>query len=469
MNRDTSIRTRLVKSFVIIIVITVLILEITLINGIKKYYYSNMEDILTNQLDFSINYLSRYLRNNSLEDIIIDDIDLFWNHTTAQVQVADKDGILLFDSLGSELKSISEFSDVRKALEGKKGVTTSGSNIYGEPVMSISRTIETKDKAIGILRFTTSMEETNRMIKFISILLMAMGFIVVIISGVVSLFLANSIVRPLKKVTKTAEMMADGRMDVRSDIQLEDEIGQLSETLNFMADEILKKEEIKNDFISSISHELKTPLTSIKGWAITLQSEDLGENEILVEGLDIIEEESDRLSEMLEELLDFSRFTSGGISLNKEEIDMKDYLDKLYKQLYPRAELNGLKFKLEVDEDVDLLIGDKDRLKQVLINILDNAFKFSEDGGKIVLRAYLKDKNMIFEIIDEGIGISREELPYIKERFYKGETSKSHTGIGLSICDEIIDLHSGRFQIESELGRGTKVTIVLPRGEIGYE
>ena len=278
--------------------------------------------------------------------------------------------------------------------------------------------------------------------------------------------LANSIIKPLKEVTETAEQMADGRMDVRSEIELEDEIGQLSRTLNFMADEILKKEEIKNEFISSISHELKTPLTSIKGWSITLQSEDLGGNEILSEGLDIIEEESDRLTDMLEELLDFSRFASGGIVLRKEKINIKKYLNKIYKQLYPRAKLNGLNFELELDENLEYFIVDSDRLKQVLINLIDNSIKFSKEKGNIKLKAYIEENNIIFKLSDDGIGIAKDQLPYITDRFYKGDDSKSNTGIGLSIVDEIIKLHSGEIIIESDLGEGTVITIILPKGEI---
>lgn len=466
ISKNKSIRLRLVKSFMLIIIITVLILEIALISGIKKYYYNNIEDILTNHLDFSINYLSRYLRSTNLEDIIIDDIDLFWNQTAAQIQVFDGEGKLILDSLGSEINPMVEFTDVRKALEGRKGVETSSSNIYGEPVMSISKAIEMDNKLIGVLRFSTSMDETNNIIRFISMLLISMGFIVVLISGIVSLFLANTIIKPLKEVTETAEQMADGRMDVRSQIELEDEIGQLSRTLNFMADEILKKEEIKNEFISSISHELKTPLTSIKGWSITLQSEDLGGNEILSEGLDIIEEESDRLTDMLEELLDFSRFASGGIVLRKEKINIKSYLNKIYKQLYPRTKLNGLNFELELDENLEYFIVDSDRLKQVLINLIDNSIKFSKEKGNIILKAYIEENNIIFKLSDDGIGIAKDQLPYIKDRFYKGDDSKSNTGIGLSIVDEIIKLHSGEIIIESNLGEGTIITIILPKGEI---
>src|SRR5690606_32008639 len=147
------------------------------------------------------------------------------------------------------------------------------------------------------------------------------------ISGLVSIFLANSIVKPLKEVTQVAAKMANGQLKVRSNIKLKDEIGKLSDTLNYMAEELIKKEQIKNDFISSISHELRTPLTSIKGWAVTLKSEDIQENEIILDGLNIIEKESDRLTAMVEELLDFSKFVSGRIKLEKDHFEISSTIE----------------------------------------------------------------------------------------------------------------------------------------------
>ena len=252
--------------------------------------------------------------------------------------------------------------------------------------MSVSAAIKDQDRVIGIIRFITSLKETNGVIRFISFLLLGMGVIVVFISGMVSVFLANSIIRPLQEVTRVAEKMADGQLKVRSDIELEDEIGRLSDTLNYMAEELVKKEQIKNDFISSVSHELRTPLTSIKGWAATLKCEDFGGNEIMLDGLEIIEKESDRLSIMVEELLDFSRFVSGRIKLENDEFQIKDTIEMIGKQLTPRAVNNRIEFIINIDQSLGYMLGDENRIKQVLINLLDNAFKFTSEDGKVILK-----------------------------------------------------------------------------------
>ncbi len=466
INRKYSIKNRLVKNFMLIIVITVFFLIISIISGIKHYYYKNIEELMGNQLDFSVDYLINYLDLNPLEGIVMDDIDLFWNQTTAQIQLYNKDGNLLLDSIGVDFSNSELASDLERALGGSKGVWTGYMPYYEGEVMSISKPIIKDNKLVGVLRFTSSMIETKELVINISLALISVGAIVVIISGIVSYFLANSIVRPLKEVTEVAEKMADGQLDIKSKVELDDEIGKLSQTLNYMSREILKKEEIKNDFISSISHELKTPLTSIKGWAITLQGEDFSRDSIIPEGLKIIEDESDRLSDMLEELLDFSRFVSGDITLRKMKISLKEVLERTYKQLLPIARLKDLDLKLEIIGDLDFIVGDKDRMKQILINLLDNAFKFSNSEDSVFIKAFKQDGFAVIKVIDSGIGIAKEELPHITEKFYKGRTSNSHTGIGLSIVDEIVRLHNGLLEIRSEINIGTEITIKLPLGDV---
>lgn len=457
-----SIKIRLVKNFMLVIIITVLILEIVLINGIRDYYYKNVEDILSNQIEFSTNFYYRYFSSTPLEDVVIDDIDVFWQHTTAQVQVLTVDGELLMDSLGFSADEDIMYPDIEKAIETGKGVWVGNVTYDKSPVMAVAMPLVAQGKTIGIIRFISSLKRTNQIINQINKLLIAIGILVIIISGIVSLFLANSIVKPLKEVTEVAEKLADGQFKTRSNVKINDEIGRLSKTLNYMADEILRKEQIKNDFISSVSHELRTPLTSIKGWAITLKSDEDIDKELLQDGLGIIETESDRLAQMVEELLDFSRFTSGRIRLEKEHFDINDTINLIGRQLTPRANNLKINFDIGIDQNLNMMIGDKNRIKQVLINILDNAFKFTEEGGKVSLSAYQDGEFVVIEIEDSGIGIPEIDLPNVKEKFYKGKNSKSHSGIGLSIADEIVKLHGGTFDIESEFGKGTKATIKLP-------
>lgn len=462
-----SIKSRLVINFMLIIVITVVILQVVLSNAIKNYYYKNVEDILTSQIEYSTDFYSRYFSTFTLNDIIMGDIDLFWRYTTAQVQLLSLDGELLMDSLGIIHEGPINTLDVIRAKDMEKGIWTGNVEYDDSPVMAVSLPLKNHEEAIGIIRFITSLEETNNTVNRIITFMILIGLIVIAISGFVSILLANSIVRPLIEVTRVAQKMADGQLGVRGNIKVDDEIGQLSDTLNYMAEEILKKDQIKNDFISSISHELRTPLTSIKGWAITLQGEDTMDSELLQDGLEIIETESDRLTKMVEDLLDFSKFISGRVTLSKNIFSIRNTIEMMEKQFIPRAKNNEIELLVDIGEDVEFFLGDENRIKQLLLNLLDNAVKFTPIGGKVFLDAHVKDDNLILKVEDTGIGIPEEDLPHVKEKFYKGKHSKSHSGIGLSICQEIVSLCGGSLEIESEVNKGTSVRVILPIKEEG--
>ncbi|WP_223376701.1 sensor histidine kinase [Schnuerera sp. xch1] len=460
---NSSINKRLVGNFMLVIIITVLIIEFFLFNAIRDYYYKSVEEILSNQITFSTNLYSRYFSSDTLEDVIIDDVNVFLQHTSAQVQILDRDGTILMDSIGAvhSIDSINT-SDVLKAIEGDTGTWIGDVEYDTEPVMAVSHPLIIDGEIVGVLRFISSLRETNLVINGIYQTLLLIGVIVIIISGLVSIFLSNTITQPLREVTTVAEKMADGQLKIRSKKRFNDEIGKLSDTLNYMAEELIKKEQLKNDFISSISHELRTPLTSIKGWAITLKSDKSNDDELLMDGLNIIEKESDRLSTIVDELLDFSRLVSGRITVEKEEMSIIGSIKQIGKQLRPRANDKNIKFDVSFELDLPNIVADENRIKQVLINLLDNALKFTQQGGKVSLEALKDNDNILIKVKDNGSGIHEEDIPYITEKFYKGKNSKANSGLGLSICDEIVKLHGGSIEIKSKLNQGTMVIVSLP-------
>lgn len=461
--KKRSIKKRLVTSYMIIILITVIGLMTLLMNGIREYYYRNIEEILTNQINFSSDFYSR-LSSGNLEDVLIDDADIFWSNTAAQVQILTLEGELLMDSIGIDPSTHVITPDIETAINGERGVWTGNITYDDSSVMAISMVLKSQNEPVGIIRFISSMEETNLSIAQINRFLAVMGASVIILSGLVSLIISNSIVKPIENITDVAEQFAEGQFQTRSQVRQNDEIGKLSDTLNYMAEEILVREQLKNEFISSVSHELRTPLTSIKGWAATLQAGELDES-LLGDGLYIIEKEADRLSHMVEELLDFSKILAGRMSLVMEKFDVKNTLEMIGKQLRPRSNKLNIEFELEIGGDVGFLVGDENRIKQVVLNILDNAFKFTNENGWVKLKAYTNSKSLVIEVLDNGIGIPAADLPFVKDKFFKGTSSNSQNGMGLSIADEIISMHGGNFNIQSEDSIGTKVEIKIPLEE----
>ena len=448
-----TIKSRLVKSFSIVIFITILVLDILLITFVRKYYYDNMNDLLKNQLQVTTNFYKKYFNLYSLEENIYDSLDSFWEQTDAQIQIYDNTGSMLMDSIGVVEDNV-KYIDVQKSLQGEKNNRWIGNvSYYDYKVMALSTPIESDGKVIGVMRLVVSLEAVDKGISNIIVFFLIISITVLIFSILVSTILAKNIVVPIKKLTIVAEEMAGGDLGVRSDTNSRDEIGKLAKTLDYMAEEIQKREQLKNEFISSISHELRTPLTAIKGWVITLDDSQT-DKDTLKMGLNIIEKETDRLVNMVEELLDFSRLSSGKMTLNKKEVSIKAISDYIDVYMSARARRENKRLNINLDSENKKIYVDIDRIKQVLINLLDNAFKFTEAEGTISISFTAVEGSLKIVVQDDGSGITKEDLPRVKEKFYKGKNAKSKNGIGLSICDEIVKLHNGEIFIESEEGKG---------------
>jgi HAMP domain. len=250
-----SIKTRLTYSFMSIVIISILIFVVILSVFLKEYYYKSLEEVLENQIKISANFYSRYFSDTSLEDNIMDNVDVFWKLTSAQVQIIDNSGQVLMDSIGVKVTEPVDTVDFKRALEGETGRWIGKPSYTDEPVMAVAYPLKSNQDIIGVMRFITSLVPINSQINKIMNFFIAIGLIVIVISGIISFILANGIIRPVKEVTKIAEKMAAGDFQVRSVKRYDDEIGKLSDTLNYMAEEIIKRDNIKNEFIASVSHE----------------------------------------------------------------------------------------------------------------------------------------------------------------------------------------------------------------------
>ena len=458
-----SIKNDLLIGILMILLVTLVILNLLIMFFIRKYYYDNTEDLLKSRMEVSVNFYEKYFSSVSLIENIYDNIDAFWNENNAQVEIFDSNGNLLMDSIGVREENLLKATDINKALNGEVSRWIGRVNYYDSKVMAVSYPLKVNNEVIGVIRFITSLEEVESVIKNIMVIFITISLLVLLIGIILSIILSNNIINPIKYLTNVAEKMANGNLDIRSNIDSKNEIGQLSNTLNFMVNEISKREQLKNEFISQVSHELRTPLTSIKGWAITLNDEET-DKETLKIGFDIIEKETDRLTIMVEELLDFSRLINEKITLNLTKINNKEFLIQIKNLISQRAFKENISLNFNVIDEV-IFLGDFNRLKQVFINILDNSLKFTNSNGNIKIISKKIDNNIKFIIEDNGCGISEEDLPKVKEKFFKGKNSKSQNGIGLSICDEIIKLHKGIFNIDSKLGIGTKIEIIIPNEE----
>ncbi len=460
-----SIRKTLTRNFVALILLTVSLLDLALIFGFREYTYNGVKYYLNQQLNSSIYTYERYFKSSSLDELLAGDYGMLFYQFGGQVQLIDKDAQLVYDSIGAINDPVKDYPDVLQALKGKDGFRIGPVPFSDTKVLSVSRPLYTQDgEVIGVLRYSSSLAPAIHSVWTLSRYLLVLTAFVIVIAVVASRMLSKSITRPIEEIQSTAIQLADGQYKKHIVMKRDDELGQLAQSINTLAAEIVRKEQVKNDFISSISHELRTPLTSIKGWAAVLKDTDPAETDVMSEGFEIIERETDRLSKMVEELLDFSRYISGRITLKKDRFDITSTCEDVFKQMKPRAMKESIHLINEINEEVVLLTADEDRLRQVLINLIDNAIKFTDADGWVLFEARKNFPNYEMIISDNGEGMDENELALAKEKFYKGKHSNSHSGLGLSIADEIVKLHSGSIQIVSEKSVGTTIRVIIPLG-----
>lgn len=461
----TGIKKRWVKDYIIGIIVILIVFNLSFALIIRNYYYSSLRQLLINKVNTSTEFFNRYftdkekitfLLKNYVEDYSFDEDFI--------IQVWDTKGKVLFCSSGLNYAENLQ-SDYILALQDKVHSAIYISNITMEKLIAASAPIKVDGSIVGILRITTSLREVDSRIKYYITFVIFISFVLVIFLFILSLTFSKSIIEPIKDINEVAKKMARGNFDVKITTKYNDEIGELAETLNYMANEIKRMQNLKSEFISSVSHELRTPLTSIKGWSETILTSDFNDLEEVKQGLKIITKEVDRLSDMVEDLLDFSKLEGGKIKLSLENFSLNQEIHDICNLYKGKANNKGLKITEELDEN-DIILADKFRIRQVIINLIDNAVKFSKQDGSILIRT-IREKHAVKIIVeDDGIGIPIEKIDKVKEKFYKIDIKKEGSGLGLAICDEIIRLHKGDIVIESNEGLGTKVTIYLPQSEV---
>lgn len=460
-----SIIFSIMKIIMIFVTVVVIGFEIFSYSSIKNYYESALVGAMLNQARYNQVLYSNYLSRYDLSEIIIGDKNSFYRNNISQVQILDNSANVLFDSLGSsQIGQKINSTDVNNANKGEYSYQKTINSKTGEEVIALSYPLNDNEKQIGILRLISSTKNVQENVNNQMLVYIFFGLSTLIITFIVSYYASKRWTIPIKNLTIVGERLAQGDFKAKANESGKNEISELGQTLNFMSENIIKREDMKNEFISSVSHELRTPLTSIKGWAITLQSKDIQNNEdMLNQGLTIIENEGERLSLMVEDLLDFSRLSSSSFQYDKEDLNIVKLVKEVYTQLYPRSVNEKINFDFISAYDEIITHVDKNRLKEVFINIIDNAMKFTSKDGQISIVIKKEDGNVCIDIKDNGEGIKEDEIAFVSSKFYKGSSSKSQTGLGLSICEEIIKAHDGKLIIKSKYTVGTTVTVVLPR------
>ncbi len=473
----SGIKKRWVRNYILIISVIFILIIVGFLIIMQKFYYNLAYDNLYNRMNVSADFYQRYMPNDNLK---LDDIAQlmlrdYKDERVAELQILNSRGKLLYSSAGFVTNIEIASRDVLHAKNGGQGYWVGKNKQTNEKIMSVSRPIlNNANEIIGILRYVTSMVRIDQLLYSYLVYAIVVFLIILLLLLILSMTFSRSILSPIKEITLVSKKMSEGNFGEKVPVIYKDELGVLAQTLNTMADEILKTNQMKNEFISSISHEIRTPLTAISGWAETILTGDLSNIDEVELGLKIIMKETGRLSEMVEELLDFSRIQSGRLTLFKEKFDLVGEIGDIVRIFRAKAEQRSIILEFPNYEKPIWMNADINRLRQVIINVLDNAVKFSLEGGKVDILIdeeqgeslsnddYQADYVKI-SIIDYGVGISSKDIQKVKHKFYKGSSKKAGSGIGLAISNEIVNLHGGILEIESEEGNGTRIFIMLPR------
>ena len=392
-------------------------------------------------------------------------VEQFSDKDKYEFMLLDSYGSVIASSSGTDAEGILTSADFEQAQETGDGM---GVAIYrtdsSEMVMAVCCLVPYAAEDVAAMRLVTSLTLVQNQLK--NVFLISIVVVITILGFTVAsgLYFVRSIVVPLGQVERTAARIARGELDVRLPVtgDARDEVDRLRGTINRMAEGLEETEKMKNEFISSVSHELRTPLTSIRGWVETLRTLDDPEDENYRKGLEIINNETARLYNMVEELLDFSRLQNGRLKMSCHPLDLVAELTDAVLFCEARIQREGLLLSYSEPEEMIPVYADPNRLRQVFINILDNAIKYSAPGGRITVKIWQGEYKAFIEIIDQGRGIPPEDLENVKTKFYKGSNSVRGSGIGLALVDSIMTALDGTLDLKSTLGRGTVVTLGLP-------
>ena len=467
--RVRSLRLRLIVNSVVPIFVLLALIVGGVSLGISNYYYKGMLDGLERQaraqsgafVDYFMdqgfaNYLQR--ANQAISDYADKErVEMQFLSSIGRIQASSTSNLTVGTRPGTE--------DISRAVETNRISYFRGADPKtGEQILAVSHPLTVNGKVVGVLRFVTSLRQVNVQVRMtvLAVVLVALLCLLLVLSS--NLIFINNVVEPVAVVSDAAKRISQGSYGFTLENKYTGELGELVDNINDMSMKIGQNEKMKTEFISSVSHELRTPLTAISGWGETLLADRERDQIQLHRGLRIILNESRRLSTMVEELLEFSKIEDGRFTLRVEQMDLQAEVEDAiytYRELF-RQDGIDLEY-LSAGEMFDRPItGDPERLKQVLCNVLDNAAKHGGSGKRITVSMAQEGDCYAVRVRDFGPGIPEAELPYVKQKFYKGSSKARGSGIGLAVCDEIVRRHEGTFDIGNAEGGGTVVTIRLP-------
>ena len=434
------------------------------INNIQRSLYS--ESVLLRSLIIDI--FKNVDEVNFLESRLQKHLQLLNQKLDTRVTVIRKNGVVIADSEEdpANMENHGSRPEVLAATSGEYGVATRFSSTLGMKMMYLALPVQLEGQLVGYVRTSLPLLLVEKRVKQ-SQSSIAFGVVFVIVTALLlGLFFLRKLSVRLTEMTTVAESMAQGNYDQNIAISRSDEIGKLASALNQLAKSARDLEGIRRDFIANVSHELKTPITAVRGLIETIIEDEEMSDASQERFLAKIQDQSIRLSSIVADLLELSQLESGKGILEKESFNLNEVINSTVISLMQVAESSNIRVGVKLPEDPLILFGDKNSLFQVIRNLLENALKYSPKDAAVRICLYQENEKAVIEVQDWGIGIKQQDQDRIFQRFYRVDKARSRelggTGLGLSIVKHIVLAHSGEISVESDFGLGSIFRVFLP-------
>lgn len=423
----------------------------------KKIVFSRIDEELTALMTRGNNHrdvLETYYNDETLHHIALMEVK-----SDSDVIITNKKGEIL---INSKIPN----DDTRKILNQNNSVPRIGRVVEDDwkshPFISTVTPFSTQSQDGFVYMF----KDTGKIKSLINQLnrhFLIAGIATTSITALIIMILSRIVTMPLIKMKIATKKLSEGNFSIKLEYKNKDEIGELAESIQTLANELNHLKTERNEFLGSISHELRTPLSYIKGYAEVVKREELSHKE-RIEYLNIINEETSQLTNLVNDLMTLARLDKNTFVINKEKISLSSILSKISSAISPAFHQKKGKLQIICKNDV-LLFADPTRLEQIIMNLLDNARKYSYERTITTIKAQQNSVDLKIYVSDEGIGIPQNELPYIFERFYRVDKSRSRefggSGVGLSIVKELIEAHGWEIDVESIPNKGTTFIITV--------
>jgi signal transduction histidine kinase len=472
-----TIRWKLIGSSLLVISVPLLIFAYFMAWLLWNFYLTQLEDELRTKTYVIADAVAPVLSPDTPGDptTLKRMVDEWKRYSNMRVTVADAHGIIraatVQDDIGKPLGDARP--GMKEALKGRMNSTIWKSpNFDFEDTMYVNAPARTDDgRIVGAVRVAYSLTQIQNKVSRIRLVLLAGVALYALFIIVLTVLLAGSIVRPVESLKRSAHELASGNLDHHVSVQGTEEINQLADTLNRMTQRLQQLEGMRRQYVSNVSHELRTPLAAIRGMAETLMLHGDTDAELRGRYLPRIISQTERLARLATQLLDLAQIESGNLVGSFETLSLHSVVEEALHLCSNSAAEQGIEVVMDVPPALPLLLGDRDRLMQVFLNLVDNAIRYTPAGERIVIAAKEDSGSLIVTVTDPGQGIPAEHLPHLFDRFYRVDAARSRsaggTGLGLSIVKQIVEAHGGRIMVESEVGQGTRFTLTFPLKPLG--